>query len=94
MAEANLWEFELEFPMTVRGTEYQKLSFRRPKAKDLKKMSSGKKSEVERSFALLADIGQNGFSPEEFEDMDAKDYNALQEQLLEVLGVKKEDSQT
>lgn len=90
-ADATTWSVELEYPVAVNGTRFEKLDFRRPKAKDLKKMGAkSNKSEVDKTFGMLADLGSNGLGPTDFEELDASDFMRVQEVLGEILGVERQ----
>jgi len=83
----NAWGIDLEYPVTLLGTKYERLEFRRPKARDMKKMTVSKKSDVDKSLAMLADLSLDGLSPDNFEELDAADFLALQTELGKILGV-------
>jgi hypothetical protein len=90
----NTWDVVLDYPVTVRGTTYEKLNFRRAKAKDIAYFSDSKKADGQKMLHMAARLGQNGFSDDEFGELDAQDFTKVMELMGKQMGVKKaEDSE-
>jgi hypothetical protein len=69
----------LQYPVTVAGQEYKKLTMRRPKVKDDLAAQAQAKSEGEREAFLFAIL--TGVPPEVIRELDqAADYARLQEE--------------
>ena len=66
----------LQFPVTVEGVEVRSLMLRRPKVRDQLAAQSGG-SEMEREIRLFDNLTEQ--TPETIQDLDLKDYQALQE---------------
>jgi hypothetical protein len=94
LAVQNTWEVILEYPVTVRGTQYGKLDFRRAKAKDIAYFSDSKKADGQKMLHMAARLGLNGFSDDDFGELDAQDFTKVMELMGKQMGVKKaEDSE-
>ncbi len=66
----------LQFPITINSVEVRSLILRRPKVRDQLAAQSGG-SEMEREIRLFANLTEQ--TPEVIQDLDLKDYQALQE---------------
>ncbi len=94
MTEAVTWSVTLKYPVTVRGTTYEKLDFRRAKAKDIAYYSDSKKQDGQKMLHMAARLGVNGFSDDDFGELDATDFTEIMELVGKQMGVKKgEDSE-
>lgn len=69
-------EIELDYPVTVKATEYNSLKMRRPKVKDALAAEKAGVTQAERETVLFANLCD--VSPEVIEELDMKDYEKLQ----------------
>jgi len=66
---------KLQFPIESEGQTIETITLRRPKARDLKKMETGKGGEIAKSIDLIANLAE--IPPSAVEDLDAADFQAI-----------------
>lgn len=71
---------ELDYPVTIDGTEVRALQMRRMKVIDQMNVDSGGKNDVEKEIALIANLCE--ISPDDVKELDMMDYSKLQSQLI------------
>ncbi|ASX25862.1 phage tail assembly protein [Candidatus Williamhamiltonella defendens] len=76
----------LQFPIESEGRTLEEITLRRPKARDLKKMETGKGGEIAKSIDLIANLAEIPSSA--VEDLDAADFQAVSEVVAGFLGQK------
>jgi hypothetical protein len=72
-------EVPLEYPVTVEGIPYDKMTMRRPKTKDSLKAAKHRGGDAERGILLLADLCN--VAPNVIEELDEVDAKKLSDQL-------------
>lgn len=77
----NTTKLELLFPVTINGAAYQSLNIRRSKVKDRLAVSKLNLSDEEREIRLLSNLCE--VAPEVLQELDEKDYQALQRAYLD-----------
>ena len=85
-AQDNTWTVDLQHDFTLRGTKLAKLSFRRPKTKDVRQMSKGKGNDVDKAVHMLAALSLDDMAPSDIDELDAEDFAAIGERLGEIMG--------
>lgn len=78
-------KLQLQVPIDVNGHKYESLEIRRPKGRDLKKMSRTKGSDNERMAAMLCDLAE--IPPDVIDEMDGADFIAAARVVGDFLGV-------
>lgn len=76
----------LQFPIESEGQTLEEIPLRRPKARDLKKMETGKGGEIAKSIDLIANLAEIPSSA--VEELDAADFQAVSEVVAGFLGQK------
>jgi hypothetical protein len=66
----------LSFPVKIEGREIESVEMRRPKVKDALASDIPGKSDVEKEIIQFSNLCE--LPPEAFEQMDLKDYQAIQ----------------
>ncbi len=77
----NTTKLELLFPVNINGNSYTSLTIRRSKVKDRLAVSKLNLSDEEREIRLLSNLCE--VSPEVLQELDEKDYQALQTAYLD-----------
>lgn len=72
-------DIKLDFPVSVDGIDYQKLTMRRPKTKDSIKAAKFRGHDADKGILLLADLCN--VSPDVIEELDEIDAQKLGAQL-------------
>lgn len=78
---------DLEYPVTVDGTEYKSLTFRRMKAKDALS-GEGETSEARAGFALFATLADVDIAV--IEELDIEDLATIGEKVAPMMGKRGE----
>ncbi|MCP3922635.1 MAG: phage tail assembly protein [Desulfobacterales bacterium] len=68
---------KLEYPVTFKGSEISELNMRRPKVRDQIAAMKGGKDSAKQELCLFASLCE--IEPAMIEELDMKDYQALQE---------------
>lgn len=84
MSQTNTKTFDLDFPPTFNGEAVRSVTLRRPKGREIRAMNNGAGSQIDRSFALMANLADR--EVELFDEMDAADIRKIDTWLNEVLG--------
>jgi Phage tail assembly chaperone proteins, E, or 41 or 14 len=79
---------KLAHPFEHDGQAVEQLELRRPKVRDMKKMTSGKGDVMDRMLGLVADLAE--ITPDAVAEIDTEDFQAVQAWLNPLLG--KDDS--
>jgi hypothetical protein len=80
----------LEYPFEHKGVQYDTLTIRRPKLRDLKKFEAIK-DRMKKSITMLSDLAE--IAPDAVEEMDPLDFNAASMMIAGFLGVSEEEIQ-
>lgn len=78
------YEFTLEYPVHYNGEEFQELTIRRPKIRDMKKFDKIKDG-MSKSITMLADLADVPLGV--IEELDTADFNAASKVIVDFLGV-------
>lgn len=79
-------EITLQYPVEWNGETLTKMSFRRPKGRELRKLENGKGTPMDRSFEMMADLAEVDVSV--IDDMDPVDIAKIDEWLEPILDPK------
>jgi len=86
------WSVELDYPIVVHGVTMEKLDFRRPKTKDIRMFNDSKvEGDMRRMVNFIAKISLNTLAPEDIDELDASDFQKINEQLETLIGGKRRD---
>lgn len=89
--KTSTWSVKLEYPITIRGTTYELVEFRRAKAKDIAFFSNTNKKDGDKMLHMAARLSLNQFTDEDISELDAQDFNKIMKELGKQMGVAESD---
>ena len=86
VSQETTWTVDLQHDFTLRGTALAKLSFRRPKAKDIRAMDKDKGGDIEKTIAMMARLSLDDMAPSDIDELDGEDFMNISERFGEIMG--------